>query len=351
MPSIVTIGLGKPDGYYSQRQLFDAMSQAQKGLHHLYWYPFRDSGIAGRPLYTSPEEMVAQSAEEQQEKYVEAVIVLSKRAMGEALEKARISSERIGQLVFASCTGVPACPSFPSLLAGEMGMGKSLLRYPLSGIGCQGAGPALRAAWEHLRLYPQEFALVVCCEISGACYHPRLDVDGVVDSGLITGEAIFGDGAACALLSGMGSGLELLDFDQQTEYKYKDKIGMAWLENRYRLVLARDVPELVVPIAEELVLRLLQKAGWSLGEVRHVVVHSGGASIIRKLQEKMGLKDSQVRYSWETWGEVGNLSSATVLFALARMMKDGDLQRGDKVAIITLGAGIEADAILGVWQG
>lgn len=344
MPGIVAVGLGRPDGYYPQRRVFDAL-----GHREIWWPVFEGARIAGRPLYSPPEEAFSRSPQEQQDAYAEAALSLSRQAILGALEAGGTKPSEVGCFAFASCTGVPLCPSFPLVLAGELGFPPDCLFLPLHGIGCQGSGPALRVAWDWLRLNPLGKAVVVACEISSAAYHPKTTDNSQPNKGVYLGNSIFGDGVGCVLLSGMGKGLSLLDFLHRTEFQHRQEIGMAWVEGRYRLVLSTKVPDLVAPLARDTVLALLKKASLSPSEVSYVILHSGGSQIISNVQRLMGLTDQQVKLSWETWQEVGNLSSATILFTLEKLFANPP-PAGSYVVVATLGAGIECDAILGVWN-
>lgn len=338
MPAIVSVGVGKPP-YYSQERVFQAL-----GHRKLWWKVFEGAGLRGRPLYSPPEIAVARSPQEQQEAYVEASLALARQAVAQALQ-GQAQPQDIRFMAYASCTGVPLCPSLPSILGGEMGMPEEAIYYPVWGMGCQGAGPILRLAWEHLRLYPQQKALCLAVEISNAAYHPRSARDGSPDKGLILGNAIFSDGAGCALLSGMGGRLMIVDCVSLWDYTHRGNIGMAWVENRYKLELTPDVPEIITPLARKMVEGILRKSGLMVREIPHFILHSGGAAIIEGVQRELGLSDSQVRLSWETWKEGGNRSSATVFYALERLLEEGGLKKGDHIILITLGAGVECVGI------
>ena len=60
----------------------------------------------------------------------------------------------------------------------------------------------------------------------------------------------------------------------------------------------------------------------------------------------MALSDGQLRPARETLREYGNMSSATVLFVLKRILEQEDAEPGDRVAAMAFGPGLTAESAL-----
>jgi alkylresorcinol/alkylpyrone synthase len=80
--------------------------------------------------------------------------------------------------------------------------------------------------------------------------------------------------------------------------------------------------------------------------VRHWAIHPGGRSILDRVQERMALSDGQLRPARETLREFGNMSSATVLFVLKRILEQEGAEAGDRVAAMAFGPGLTAESAL-----
>jgi alkylresorcinol/alkylpyrone synthase len=61
------------------------------------------------------------------------------------------------------------------------------------------------------------------------------------------------------------------------------------------------------------------------------------------------LAESQVRPSLDTLREYGNMSSATVLFVLERIMRDSAPKPGDYGVMMAFGPGLTMESILLRW--
>lgn len=333
--------MANPAGRYTQREVFDAL-----GYRPLYWGIFEAAGIDSRPLCLPPEDTVKLTPQGQHEHYHRSALLLGEKAISDCLKKANLEPRDIDHLVWVSCTGlsVPA-PSY--YLAGIMGFKRATAQTPVVGTGCQGALPGLRVASDSVRANPGTRALVICCEITNAAYFPgnKPDLGQAIASG------IFGDGAACALISDSGPGLEFLDFYTVVDPSLIDDVKIAWRDARLKIELSSRVSEIVREPLRETAAELLRRHGLEPGRVKHWLIHAGGSSILDSAQQVLNLEESHLRFSRATWREYGNLSSATVLVSLEKLLASGELRHGDWGLIIGLGAGFEASGILWRYQG
>jgi len=349
------VGLGIPPKSYTQEQIFEAM-----GHRRLYWDIFRSAGIEQRHLCLEPTAVVQTSPQDQHDNYGRFALELSKQSVADCLQKAGMAPEQVDMVVYVSCTGAFTSPPMSSEIAFEMGMRDDVIHVPIAGAGCAGAGPGLRRAWEHSRLYPQHKILCVCTEISNSAWHPDVDL------GLVVGNSIFADGSSCYLVEGpdeievvrnrrgvivqvvpaqMG-GLNMLDMVEFHDYAERHTVAMVLQNARYKLVLPERTSEISTPMAVKAVTALLKRNGLVPGDISHWVIHSGGKSILHQFCAATNLPQRQLRHSFEVWRNFGNMSSSTIGFALSSLMQSGDLARGDRVMMVMLGAGFTAQALL-----
>jgi predicted naringenin-chalcone synthase len=103
------------------------------------------------------------------------------------------------------------------------------------------------------------------------------------------------------------------------------------------------------PMIEKALQRLLQRHGLSRSEIRFWVVHPGGRKVINSVQEYLKLTDEQMLFSRAVLRNYGNMSSATVMFVLDKVVRDGDPHPGDWGVMVALGPGMAAEVALLRW--
>jgi alkylresorcinol/alkylpyrone synthase len=70
------------------------------------------------------------------------------------------------------------------------------------------------------------------------------------------------------------------------------------------------------------------------------IFHPGGAKILNTLENSLKLSREQCRWGWDALREHGNMSSASVLFALASFLDERPYKPGDKVFMLGVGPGL-----------
>jgi len=83
----------------------------------------------------------------------------------------------------------------------------------------------------------------------------------------------------------------------------------------------------------------LAREGLALADIRHFVCHPGGAKVILALEEAFGLPTGTLSEARGVLRDYGNMSAATVLFVLERMLRAG--ARG-RMLMTALGPGFTA---------
>ena len=76
------------------------------------------------------------------------------------------------------------------------------------------------------------------------------------------------------------------------------------------------------------------------GTVAHWAVHPGGRDILDRVQHKVGLADAQLDAARDVLRTCGNMSSATVLFVIRRILLDGASKTGERLIAMAFGPGL-----------
>jgi predicted naringenin-chalcone synthase len=87
------------------------------------------------------------------------------------------------------------------------------------------------------------------------------------------------------------------------------------------MTLSGYVPQLIEEDFKGVVERALQTSGKQTDDVSHWCLHPGGKRILEAISKSMDLPAGRLQDSYEVLRQFGNMSSATILFVLKRMMQ------------------------------
>ena len=198
---------------------------------------FDTSGVRSRH-FAMPLEAYSDVAtfSQRNEKFIECARVLNVEASRKALDRAGLCAEDVTHVVLVTSTGI-ATPSLDARLINDLPLPGSVRRVPVWGLGCGGGGAALGLAADLARSSPEAVVLVVVVELCSLAFVP-----GTRTKLNLVASALFGDGAAAAIVTGAGSGLELTAHRTTT---WPDTLGMmGWNvgDEGLGLVLSRNLP-------------------------------------------------------------------------------------------------------------
>lgn len=256
-----------------------------------------------------------------------------------------IDSLDITHLVTVSCTGF-FNPGPDYKIVRALGLNPSVQRYHLGFMGCYAAFPAMRAAKSFCEADPEAVVLVVCAELCSLHVRTSNDPDTIM------GSALFADGAAAAIITAreIPEGTALLQLDHfETVLTPVGEESMAWNigDHGFEMVLGNYVPHIIdehiVGALEPLLSRDSSLRNRPYRDIRHWAIHPGGRSILDKVQSRLELTDEQLLPARETLRDFGNMSSATVLFVLKRILalpaEDGD----ERICSMAFGPGLTVE--------
>ena len=108
--------------------------------------------------------------------------------------------------------------------------------------------------------------------------------------------------------------------------------------------LDRRVPVIGASCVSEVAGRLLQRNGLATGDISWWAVHAGGTAVLDQVSRRLDIPRVALASSYKVFESHGNMSSATVLFALKDVMESGKA-RGHGM-LMAFGAGFTAFAAL-----
>ncbi|HTH27127.1 MAG TPA: type III polyketide synthase [Sphingobium sp.] len=263
-------------------------------------------------------------------RYAEEAPRLAMTAIGDLASQCPIDG--ITHLVVASCTGFTA-PGLDQRIAALLGLSPRVERLFVGYMGCYAAVTALRSAWHIVRSRPEARVLVVCVELCSLHLNDGAPLDSLLAM------LQFGDGAAAALVAASGGGLALTDSFSATLPDTHDLIRWDIGDSGFVMHLSGQVPgQIRRTLAEERLLLPLPA-----GDVAHWAVHAGGRSILDAVESGLALPPDALDDSRAVLRDYGNMSSATLMFVLARKLKAGAPGPGVAMAF---GPGLAVEGLL-----
>ena len=230
----------------------------------------------------------------------------------------------ITHLIVASCTGFTA-PGLDFQIMREAGLQDRVERTIVGFMGCFAAVNALKLARHIVRAEPHAKVLVVNLELSSLHLQEQFQ-----DVPKMLSFLLFGDGASACLVSAEPIGLRLDKFTAAIIPRTEDLITWHICDSGFEMHLSGQVPGRIrrwLPANGADVL-----GNRSARDFAVWAVHAGGRSILDAVQHGLALPAEALRYSRGVLRDFGNLSSATLIFVLDRILRDPAAE-GDGMAM------------------
>ena len=187
--------------------------------------------------------------------YVENAVAQIERAAQACLNNAGVDAEAVDGLITVSTTGV-ATPSLDARLMERLPFRRNLERLLIFGLGCAGGVLGLARTATLSRAEPERLYLLVVVELCGLTFrHADRSKSNLVAT------ALFGDGAAAALVSCKGDGVALTGWGEHT-----------WPESLDVMIVKDEFLDATVGF--------LKRQGLTLADVDSYVCPPGGAKVL-----------------------------------------------------------------------
>jgi predicted naringenin-chalcone synthase len=163
----------------------------------------------------------------------------------------------------------------------------------------------------------------------------------------IVSSAIFGDGAACVLLSSyeQDKGPKIIDESMYHFYDNEHMMGFEMTNSGLKMVLDIEVPETIANHFPKFIHPFLEKNNLTINDIDHLIFHPGGKKIVQTVEELFSESGKNIDDTKEVLRLYGNMSSATVLYVLERFMNKKP-KSGEKGLLLSFGPGFTAQRIL-----
>jgi len=338
-PRIAAVATAVPAHRFTQEELLRLAGYADERRRGF----FSASDIAGRHLYIDPTRFRPdETVDELNARFGRGALELGESAARAVLARAGWTPGDVDFLATTTCTG-RMTPSLDAHLIARLGCRAEIQRVHVGDTGCASAMVALQQAWNHLRAFPGHRAVVVAVEICSAAYF----LDDRLESAVA--HAIFADGAGAVALSAGGTGPAIVEHRTIFRSEHLPAMGFEYPGGRPRVVLSKDVRRIGATMMGEMARALMETQGLKANDIRHWALHSAGRRVLDRARTLLDLTDGQMAHARGVLREFGNMSSATILFVLERLLREETPVPGEWGVMIGLGPGFAAEGALLRW--
>ena len=333
MSKIISIGTAVPAYCHQQMDILEFMQAvyaADEASRRKMRFLYHQSGIRQRysvlsdyskpvaewKFYPQTENLEPfPSLEQRMTLYNRQAPLLSVDAIRDCMNHAH-DEKSITHLITVSCTGMSA-PGLDLQLMELLDLQKDIFRTSVNFMGCYAAIHALKIGDAICRADTNAKVLIVCTELCTLHFQREPTMDNIACS------LLFGDGAAALLLSNDESeGLQLDNFYSQIVPKGRRDMAWELSSSGFLMTLSGYVPELIEADFSSIVGHALNKANTAQDDVSHWCIHPGGKRILEAIHKSLHFSNGQLKTSYEVLNDFGNLSSATILFVMEKMMHE-----------------------------
>jgi alkylresorcinol/alkylpyrone synthase len=250
--------------------------------------------------------------------YLEGASQLFVEAGKKALDRAGLTPKDVDIVITISSTGI-ATPSLEARAGPILGLRPDCVRVPVFGLGCAGGVAGLALASRLARAEPGKVVLLEVIELCTLAF--RRDRATKAD---VIATALFGDGAAAAVLQAKPSSTAVAQIGAAAEHLWPDTLDiMGWSIDPVGLgvLLSRSLPKFV----EERMAAPVQQfmANQKLAADTRLVCHPGGTKVLEAIETALDKKPGSFVDERTVLRGYGNMSAPTVMFVLEEALRHG----------------------------
>ena len=267
-----------------------------------------------------------------------------------ALADAGIDPDRVGLLVSTSVSRDYLEPSTASIVSGNLGMGENCQNFDVANA-CLAFLNGMDIASRMIERGEIDYALIVDGETANLAYEKTLERLSGID---VTEEQFRNEMATLTL--GSGAAAMVLARAELAPGAPRYKGGVTRAATQWNGLCRGNLDRMVTDTRLLLIegIRLAQKTflaarhalGWVVEELDEFVIHQVSQVHTAAFIKAFGIDPKKVL---TIFGEHGNIGPASVPIVLSKLREMGRLKKGDRVALLGIGSGLNCSMAEVVW--
>lgn len=313
------------------RSIFERLA-TRSDIHHRYscLHVNRGSGVDSTDAWRFYGSGKFPTTAERMKLFELCAPVLARRA----LDRLAITPEersRIRHVIVTCCTGFYA-PGLDFDIIDHLGLPGSTERTMVGFMGCYAAINGLKLARHIVRSNPDGLLLMVNLELCSLHFHETQDLNEVISF------LLFSDGCSAALVGSEPHGFEMESFAATRIENSSDLITWRVGDLGFDMFLSTQVPNQITKAMRE-----KRNAITGDRQVDLWAIHPGGRAILDAVENGLELAPEELLASRRVLSCFGNMSSATVMFVMEKLMSES--QSGQTGCAISFGPGMTAETM------
>ena len=267
-----------------------------------------------------------------------------------AMQDAGVTADQIGLLVNTSVSRDYLEPSTASIVSGNLGVGEDCQNFDVANA-CLAFINGMDIAARMLERGEINYALVVDGETANLAYKKTLER---LQSPEVTEEQFRNELATLTL--GCGAAAMVMSRADLTPDAPRYKGGVTKSATQWNTLCRGNLDRMVTDTRMLLIegLKLAQKTfvaakaglGWAVDELDQFVIHQVSQPHTQAVVKAFGIDPKKVM---TIFGEHGNIGPASVPIVLSKLREMGRLKKGDRVALLGIGSGLNCSMAEVVW--
>lgn len=319
----------------SMRNIFRRMARMSAIEHR---YSFLQPIVNGEGRWRDSEGMYELGKFPPTARRMEAFEKFAPQLARRALDRLCLSEEErraITHVIVTSCTGLYA-PGLDFDIVAHLKLDPSVERTMIGFMGCYAAINALKAAHHIVRSVEGANVLILSLEL---CTLHMQETDNLEQ---LLSFLLFADGCAAYLVSAQKTGLAIDSFTAVTIPETSGLITWRIRELGFDMQLSGRVPAEIRRAMSHVGSRITRDREPS--SIDLWAVHPGGRSVLDAVEQGLSLDGKALVHSRDVLARFGNMSSATVVFVLERILQHA--HAGQQGCAMSFGPGVTAETML-----
>ncbi|WP_422508833.1 3-oxoacyl-ACP synthase III [Stenotrophomonas sp. GZD-301] len=271
-------------------------------------------------------------------------------AARKALEDAGIGADKIGLLVNTSVSRDYLEPSTASIVSGNLGVGDECMTFDVANA-CLAFINGMDIAARMLERGEIDYALIVDGETANLVYEKTLERMALPG---VTADDFRNEMAALTL--GCGAAAMVMARTELVPDAPRYRGGVTRSATEWNQLCRGNLDRMVtdtrmlliegIKLAQKTFLAAREALGWAVDELDQFVIHQVSQPHTAAFIKNFGIDPKKVM---TIFGEHGNIGPASVPIVLSKLKQLGKLKKGDRIALLGIGSGLNCSMAEVVW--
>lgn len=239
-----------------------------------------------------------------------------------ALDSAGLKPEDIPLIIVATITGDYQFPATSCIVQYKLGI-KDIAAFDINAA-CSGFIYGIETARQFILAGKYDKVLVIGAD----------KMSTVIDWTDRNICVLLGDGAGACILGKAENGI--LDTYMEADGAFADLLILPE-RLHFMKMEGREVFKKAVLIMYKACLEILERCKLNIDDIDWIVPHQANSRIIEAIAERLKIPMSKIYTNVERYG---NMSAASIPVALDEAIKDGSVKKGQKILLVSIGAGL-----------